>query len=426
MRKRFWCAVAAALVLAGGARAQVPQSVPDAAPVTQPSNAEIGPTMPASEQNSRILLPIAEWAGTFINADTGLWVKGEYLFTFLRGFNLPPLVTTSPSGTPKNEAGILGQQSTTVLFGGDNRIDSDLRAGFRIGAGIWFNKEQSLGIEGGFLMTSSQAATFSARSTDGTILARPFTDANSNTAQAVLIAFPGSSSGSIDIRANSGSVYGANFDLTEYAYNNDWFRLYSMIGYQYYRYDEALRIQQTIAPNAGGNFVAGTQISSIDNFSTRNEFHGIDLGFRTQFNLVENLYLEVLTKVAVGRQHRDVDINGSQTTTVPGASSVTLPGGVLALSSNSGTTAETDWRAIPQVGLTFCWQVRPYMTVSAGYSFIYFNQIARAAEQVDTTINPNLLPGANAALGGANRPAFNLTRTDMWIQSISLGLEFTY
>ncbi len=275
-------------------------------------------------------------------------------------------------------------------------------------------------------MTSSQAGIFSAASTNGMILARPFTDANSMTSQAVVVAYPGSSNGTIDIRANSGNLYGANLDLTENAYNNDWFRLYSMIGYQFYRYDEALRVQQTITPTPGGNFVTGTQIASNDNFSTRNEFHGLDLGFRSQFTLMDNLYLELLTKVAVGRLHRDVDIGGNQTVSVPGINPVTLPGGVLALPSNSGSTSEADWRAIPQVGVTFAWEVRPYLTVRAGYSFIYFNQIVRAGEQVDTTINPNLLPGANSALGGANRPAFNITRTDMWMQSINLGMEFTY
>ncbi len=426
MGKRFWCAALAALILAGGARAQVPDYVPFSAPAPQTLNAGLGLATPPSEPGSEILTPIAELARTLGSSDARLWTNADYLFTFLRGTKLPPLVTTSPSDTSHHEAGILGEPSTALLFGG-NQVDNDVRAGFRIGAGIWFNQEQTLGIEGGFMMTSSQAAIFSANSSNGPILARPYIDATTSLPQAVLVAFPGSSNGSIDIRANSGNLYGANLDLTEKAYDNDWFRLYSMIGYQFYRYDESLRVQQTITPLPGvGMFVPGTVISSNDNFSTYNEFHGLDLGFRSQFTLWDNLMLEVLTKVAIGQMHRDVAIGGNQTTTVPGAQPATLIGGVLALPSNSGATADTDWRAIPQVGATLSWQVRSYLTVRAGYSFIYFNQIVRAADQVDTTINPNLLPGASSALGGPARPAFNLTRTDMWMQSINLGLEFTY
>ena len=153
--------------------------------------------------------------------------------------NVPVLATTSPAGTSRADAGVLRDPGTTSLFGGADRLDSDLRAGFHIAAGVWFNP--TFGLEGGFLMTSSEAALYSAKSTNGAILARPYIDANTVTEQAVLIAFPGSSNGSIDIRANSGNLYGANLDLTEKAFDIGWFRLYSMIGYQFYYYNESLR-----------------------------------------------------------------------------------------------------------------------------------------------------------------------------------------
>jgi hypothetical protein len=411
------------LILAGGAQAQGPDLGQFTGPAPQPVEPGSAPTMPPSPA-SEILEPIAGLARTLASSDARGWANADYLFTFLRGTKLPPLVTASPSSTPHNQAGILGDPGTALLFGG-NQVDNDLRAGFRIATGIWFNPEQSLGIEGGFLMTSSQAAIFSATSSNGAILARPYIDANTGLSQAVVVAFPGASNGSINIRANSGNLYGANLDLTEKAYDNDWFRLYSMIGYQFYRYDESLRVQQSITTINAGTFVPGTVIFSNDNFSTRNEFHGLDLGFRSQFTLIDNLTLELLTKVAIGQMHRDVAIGGNQNVTVPGVAGLaTVPGGVLALSSNSGGTADTDWRAIPEVGITLAWQVRSYLTVRTGYSLIYFNQIVRAADQVDTTINTNLLPNGNGA--GPTRPAFNITRTDMWMQSLNLGLEFTY
>ncbi len=73
---------------------------------------------------------LVDWTRSLAGADTGLWVSGDYLFTFMRGSNVPALVTTSPSGTPKNEAGVLGNPGTTTLFGGGDRIDGDLRTAF--------------------------------------------------------------------------------------------------------------------------------------------------------------------------------------------------------------------------------------------------------------------------------------------------------
>jgi hypothetical protein len=422
MWMRTWCVVAAMLISAGAARAQGP----DFGPVLPPA-ADVGPvTPPPIDDNVETPAPILQFARSLATgSDVRFWANSEYLFAFMRGSPTVPLVTTATAGTSRAAAGILGQPQTSVLFG-DERYGDNVRPGFRVATGLWFNPQQSLGIEGGFLMTSSQAAIFSATSNDGTILARPYIDATTGLRQAVLVAFPGLSNGSIDVRANTGNLYSFNLDFAEKAIDHGWLRIYSLIGYKFYRYDESLRVQQTIAPVPGGAFAAGTLITSNDNFSTTNQFHGLDLGFRSQLNFTDRLWLEVVTKVAVGRVHRDVAIGGTQTSTVPGAAPVTLSGGVLALSSNATSFAETDWRAIPEVGLTLAWQLRPYVTLRTGWSFMYFNQFARAADQVDPNINPHLFPGANAALGGPNSPAFNLVRSDLWLYSFNLGLEFKY
>src|SRR5436190_10489023 len=53
-----------------------------------------------------------------------LWrVRGEYLLWWTNGNPLPPLVTSSPPGTPQNQAGVLGTPGVQTLFGG-NSIDN--------------------------------------------------------------------------------------------------------------------------------------------------------------------------------------------------------------------------------------------------------------------------------------------------------------
>lgn len=356
------------------------------------------------------------------SAPRQLWVTGDFLLGLMRGAHFPVLATTSPAGTARPVAGIFGASSTDTLFGGW-QID-DPRAGFRLGAGWWFGGDRYLGVETGVLFLGGRATNFNASSDNFPILARPYLDVLDGTPQAVLVAFPGSSTGSIDIHANSGNFQSAYFDIAEKAFEEGGFRLVALVGYRYYRYDESLTIGQ-ILNSTDPNFVAGTQVVTNDSFSTRNEFHGLDMGFRTQYAW-NKLSLEVLAKLAVGDLRRQVNIDGNQTVTVPGAAAVTDAAGVFALDSNSGTFISHDFKVLPEFGATLNWQCRPNLNVRFGYSFLLLNGIARAADQVDVTLNPNLFPPANPAAGGANRPAFSLHRSEMWIQSVNLGVEWTY
>src|SRR5262245_860546 len=62
----------------------------------------------------------------------------EYLGWFTRARNVPPLVTTSPAGTVRTDAGVLGLPTTTTLYGNDP-IGTNLRNGGRITYSHLFN-----------------------------------------------------------------------------------------------------------------------------------------------------------------------------------------------------------------------------------------------------------------------------------------------
>ena len=51
-------------------------------------------------------------------------VRGEYLLWWSNGNPLPPLVTTSPAGTPRPSAGVLGQPGTEIVYGAQT-IDTE-------------------------------------------------------------------------------------------------------------------------------------------------------------------------------------------------------------------------------------------------------------------------------------------------------------
>ena len=64
--------------------------------------------------------------------------------------------------------------------------------------------------------------------------------------------------------------------------------------------------------------------------------------------------------------------------------------------------------------------VRPNTRLTLGYTLLFLNDIARAPSQVDFNINPGNFPPPTGA-GPAN-PAFSLNQSNIWIQSINVGM----
>src|SRR5437016_5621489 len=76
-----------------------------------------------------------------------LWrVRGEYLGWWTNGNHLPPLVTTSPPGTARLEAGVLGTNGVQTLFG-DRFIDTGVRSGGRVTMTRWLEDAEDTAVE---------------------------------------------------------------------------------------------------------------------------------------------------------------------------------------------------------------------------------------------------------------------------------------
>src|SRR5229473_881549 len=125
-------------------------------------------------------LPLITKAAPLAPADPGqFWVGMDYLAWSVKGDRLPPLVTTSPAGTPLAQAGVLGPPGTTVLFG-DSSVNGGWRSGGQLRAGYWFDPKHKTGIEANFFGLERASSGFNANSAGTPILARPFLDATTN------------------------------------------------------------------------------------------------------------------------------------------------------------------------------------------------------------------------------------------------------
>jgi hypothetical protein len=360
----------------------------------------------------------------FPAASCRAWISTDYTVNCFQAAVLPPLITTSAAGTPKAKAGVLGLASTATVFGA-NDVNDEVRSGWRLQGGMWLDDEHTLGIEMGGMIIESQATLFTANSKDfaSGILARPFFNVTTGKEDSVVVAFPGNSTGTIDVRAASGNLYEAHVDLTEKFYDEHWVRLCSLFGYRFYRYDEGLHVRQTLVPTNPAA-IPGTVAVTDDDFTTHNTFNGVDIGLRGQF-FWQDWSLDVLGKVAVGHVNRRINIQGQQVVTTPGVAPTVDAAGVLALSSNSGVHDNGDWTVVPEFGLNLCWHIRPYLCLRLGYTVFWLDDIARAGDQVNLSINPALFPPATAG-ATPTQPSFMLGRRDMWVQSINLGLEFDF
>jgi hypothetical protein len=322
----------------------------------------------------------------------------------------------------------LGEPGTAVLFGG-SEVDGGVRSGGRFAAGAWLDHGQRCGVEGGAFFLESKSADFSAASGGNPILARPFLDATTNRPASELVALPGLASGSVSARAASTGLVGADALLRANLCCGCDSRLDLVGGYRFLRLADHLGVREDVVSTGASSpsfIVPGTALSVADQFDTRNEFHGFNLGLRGEARRGPWV-LRGLAAVAVGDNHEVVDVSGATTVTVPGAPPpVTSPGGLLALQSNIGRQSRDRVAVIPEFGAQAGYQLTAHLRAYAGYTFLYWGEVVRAGDQVDLAVNPNLLPPVTQPVSGPLRPAPRFENTSFWAQGIDLGIELRF
>jgi len=352
--------------------------------------------------------------------DKPIWFRADGLITFSNPSNLPPLLTTSPAGTPRTTAGIFGTPGTNVLIGGSS--ENSYRGGVGFALGIEPFPDYHAGLELGFSMLSGNEKGFVEASDSSRILGRPFTIAGTGQGQAILVAFPGLSSGSFNVSSNSGNLYMGNITLTDRFIDSGNFHLTGLIGYRRYDMQEELNMLQNLV-STDPNTVPGTTIRTLDRFATYGTFHGADFGLRGEF-VDGPLAWELTARLAVGQLTRTVDIFGSQLINVPGAAPQVNTGGAFALVSNIGRRTNSSTQIMPELGTAVKWQISRHLEARIGYSVVVLQGVARAADQIDTTISPNNFPPVIAPQG--SNPAPMDRTSNIWLQTISLGLTLGF
>jgi hypothetical protein len=360
-----------------------------------------------------------------------VWVGAEVLGWAVRGNPLPPLITTSPAGTPVTQAGVLGAPGTAVLFG-DDRIDNDLRIGYRITAGGWLDCDHTLGVEASYFQLGDSgtraAAGFPPGSPSVGIVSRPFFDAAPGLVgpSAELVAFPGVVTGTTSVQSASRLLGGdANLRHNLGCCDEGGYRIDLLYGYRFLNLHEGLTIREDLAVlDTSRGVAAGTRFEVQDQFHTSNQFHGGQIGLAGERRFGA-LSVDVFGKVAFGSTFREVEIGGATRVTPPGGGpAIVNAGGLLAQATNSGRFSRDDFSVVPEVGLRLGYQLGERVRVFGGYNFLYWTAVARSGEAIDSVVNSTQIPPG--ALVGPARPLFFDRTSDVWAQGISGGLEVRY
>lgn len=367
-----------------------------------------------------------------------VWVGADYLLWRTAGMHVPPLVTTSPLGTPQSQAGVLGAPGTTVLFGDENLFRGDVN-GVRLRPGLWFDRDSRIGIQGDLFSLESQSVLFAAQgnASGSPILARPFFNINPRhpithvftpppRQDAQLISFPTITRGEIAVAADSQLESASLMLRTLLACEsfcrtgvNSYSRVDILTGYRYLDLSDKLVITEEL------NSLDPITLASFDvtdQFRTENRFQGIDLGAVWQ-GAWQRFTFELLLKGAVGNVAQRVDINGGTVIAQRNGTEQTFPAGLLALPSNSGSYRRDQWTVVPEFGAVVGFQVLPKVRATIGYTLVYWNSVARAGDQIDLFLNPDQIPPPIVPAAGPLFPEFHFVESNYWAQGLTVGLE---
>ncbi|MEO1528350.1 MAG: BBP7 family outer membrane beta-barrel protein [Planctomycetota bacterium] len=359
------------------------------------------------------------------------WVSLEAIHYWQDGMDLPPLLTTSPTGTARADAGILTRPATSTLFGGEP-IFEDAFDGLRLRFGFWLDRCHTYGVGGEFFGLNREDLRFTATSTGDPIIARPFFNTLTGLADSELVAFPGVVSGTATISAYS-ELTGGSFYLRALRCCDEGCREWLFcgcnghyctrsefrIGYRYLELEEGVGIREELVVPDPGSF------DIIDQFDTRNQFNGLDLAW--SHRLVRGYWnLDGLVRIAVGNNNQTVTISGSQEITDATGTTETFDSGILAASSIVGTYEQDEFSVVPEIGVTLGYQLTNHLKASVGYTGIYWSNVVRPGQHIPTMLNPELIEPAITPLTADAMPQFAFDTTDYWVHGVTYGLEYRW
>ncbi|HEY1187418.1 MAG TPA: BBP7 family outer membrane beta-barrel protein [Gemmata sp.] len=361
---------------------------PFTAPIFQPApSPEPHPGAPGAtladtveSNNPRTVVIPPEVTGACPCSEFSTWAIAELLIGRTRGPSVAPVVTTGPVGAGAL-AGSVGQSGTVPLFGGKRLLD-DWRTGLRVELGSWLDPDRRSGVALRLYSLFTANEQFRAVPNGTVVINVPQSVSAGGAAVQVpaFVGFPGLTTGRVAASAQTTFAGGdlnwrCALDRTERG------RIELLAGYRQMHLADELNINFAVAPTAGN--AAAAQFGGSDDVRTRNNFYGPQLGLYAATG-GKCLWLEGHAATALGVTVSELDFARSRSA---GTGAGTVP-----LVRSNVSNRLTYFGVVSEGGVRANWRVADHFCVTAGYSFLYWNNVRRAQEMF--VLGPVLRPQA--------------------------------
>jgi hypothetical protein len=347
--------------------------------------------------------PMGHDAGTFLtrSLDSGLvatrectgWFTLDYLYWATRGVDTPPLVTTGP--VPFGPAGtaLAGE----AVFGGNTQLNG-MRPGFRLSAGAFIDSANQWALSHEIISLGSRSERIAGGSngTNVVLLPQPFSVGGTPFPNVIPIGFPGAA-GTVTA-SNQTSFFSGDTHLRRVYQDGTGNRFDLLAGYRFLQLGDSLS-ESFDTVSTGPAFFSSARLMGEQSVRTRNYFHGGEVGFQYQHRRGAFAF-EMQSTIAIGSTYSEVDRSFTRAAFVgPPAQPLTLP-----IAQTGSEVTHTDFAFVPQVGFKLGWQPTDHVRLTAGYDFLYWSRVRRAAHLWDGTDST----------------------TSFWAQGVSAGVEVRY
>ncbi len=361
------------------------------------------------------------------------WWDADYLLAWIKSPTVPALLTTGPATVlgPSGSPGTPGQPGTVTLLGGKNQNMGAFNGGKFLFGG-WINELQCFGMECGAFFLLQNRVDSSAGSSGSTPLAVPFFNVLAGAPDSAAIASPLTAppmSGAATLTLQT-QIVGTEGNFVYGAINKPGLRLDFLGGFRWVKLDDTL---QFLTDSSNNPPFSGEYFATQDRFQVHNNFYGANFGVRTEW-CWHNWVVNATSKIAFGDNQQTSIITGGLATNVfDGFTSVqTYPGGFLTGFTNYGSYRRNAFAILPEFNLKVGYAVCNCCRLTVGYNVWYLSSVARAANQVDSYVNPGLVT-TYSALGTHSQindllgfPAYRGNSTEFWVQGVTFGVEFRY
>lgn len=376
-------------------------------------------------------LPAYWWGDNCYCTDEHFWLDAEYLYWMIEDSpKTVPLVISGPEFSS-----VIGDAGTSIVLG-NKSIDNNWRSGGRFALGCWI--DECFAAEGSYFFLGSgekKYSTYSSGLPDSPFLGVPYYNINTDAEGSISIAnndpdLNGGAYSGLGVLKVKNSMQNAELNgLMRYDYGCDWGVVF-LVGFRYWNFDEDLTffVDSPYIDNAEDVF------NFTDKFNVQNNFYGGQLGI--SFDYFSNcFFFNIKGKVALGADYTNLNIHGNFLTNLYNTPSSTgtpveYVGGAFALPTNIGGHKKTFFSVIPEVNVNLGYEVMDNLRLQIGYTFLYVSKMMWATNQIDRDINPTqsvlISDDPDATLVGTASPTA-LSKTDsLWVQGVSVGLEYRF